>query len=100
MADLPPAPDMRPPRPERVTVLLEPRQKVVANRLLRPFKRRPHSPRRIVEHFIERVVGDRMVVVPAPENVPAIAGNVDVLCLWRIDERIHRQVSFQAAPMI
>ena len=99
VADPPPGGDALPERPEGIAVALEPLQKVLADRVRRLRDRWANPARGVVEGLVPGLVGAGVVVVEAPDHVPAVAADVEVFGLGREDQRVHRQVRLHEAPV-
>src|SRR5262249_39214361 len=87
VANLPPAPNVLPERPEGVPIAVHPVAPVLPDVIRRRFDGRAYPTRRLVQRPIPGLVGVEMVVVHAPDDIASIAADVDVPRLRREAER-------------
>src|SRR5215216_2717399 len=85
---------MAPERPVRIGIAIEPIEEGEPDVRIRVGDRRLVGIERIdaVEHFLRKTA---VVVVPAPVAVATVPADEDVLCPWRVDERLDRQMRLE-----
>jgi len=90
MPNFSPGADILPIRSKGKTAARQPLQEILADVRDRFINGRANPAGRVVQGLVPESVGIGVMVVQAPDNVTAIAADVDVFGLWRKHQGVHR----------